>query len=105
MNRHRSKAHLGGENPCYRCLFPEAPPAGLVPSCSEAGVMGALVGVMGSLQATEVVKEILGIGDSLSGRLMMYDGLAAEFREVKLRPNPKCRLCGENPEIVDLANH
>jgi len=89
------KAHLGDPHPCYRCVFPEAPPPGSIPSCSEAGVLGALGGVMGSLQALEVVKEVLGIGDSLSGRLMLYDALRGDVRTVKLRRDPHCRLCGD----------
>lgn len=90
------KAHLGDPHPCYRCVFPEAPPPGSIPSCQEAGVLGALGGVMGSLQALEVVKEIVGIGDSLSGRLMLYDALRGDFRTVKLRRDPHCRLCGDH---------
>lgn len=88
------KAHLGAPHPCYRCVFPEPPPPGSVPACSEAGVLGALGGVMGSLQALEVVKEILELGDSLSGRLMLYDALRGDFRTVRLRRDPLCRTCG-----------
>ena len=91
--------------PCYRCLYGEAPPEGLVPSCSEAGVLGAVTGVMGTLQATEVLKEILGIGESLSGRLLIWDALATRFRSVRLRADPKCRLCGPDAEITDLSGH
>jgi adenylyltransferase/sulfurtransferase len=87
------KPHVGG-GPCYRCLYPEPPPAGLVPSCSEAGVLGAVTGVMGTLQATEVCKEILGLGESLSGWLLIWDALAAEFRKIRLRRDPACRVCG-----------
>ena len=97
------KPHEGG--PCYRCLYPEPPPPGLVPSCSEAGVFGAVTGVMGTLQATEVLKEILGIGDSLSGRLLVWDALATRFRTVKLRPDPSCALCGPQATIHDLSRH
>ena len=86
------KPHAGG--PCYRCLYPEPPPEGLVPPCSEAGVLGAVTGVMGTLQATEVIKEITGIGQSLSGFLLVWDALAAEFRKVKLRKDPECPVCG-----------
>ena len=86
------KPHVGG--PCYRCLYPEAPPAGLVPACSEAGVLGAVTGVMGTLQATEVLKEILGIGEGLSGRLLVWDALAARFRTIKLPKDPACVSCG-----------
>lgn len=86
------KPHAGG--PCYRCLYPEAPPEGLVPPCSEAGVLGAVTGVMGTLQATEVIKEITGIGQSLSGFLLVWDALAAEFRKIRLRKDPSCSVCG-----------
>jgi adenylyltransferase/sulfurtransferase len=80
--------------PCYRCLYPDAPPVGLVPTCAEAGVLGAVTGVMGTLQATEVIKEILGIGDSLAGRLLLWDGLAMRFRVIGLQRDPACPLCG-----------
>ena len=99
------KAHLGGDNPCYRCIFPEAPPPGLIPSCAEGGILGAVAGSMGSLQATEVLKELLGIGESLSGNLIVYDGLAAIFRKIKVKPDTACALCGERPSIVDLSRH
>jgi len=92
-------------NPCYRCLFPAAPAPGTVPTCAEAGVLGALTGVLGSLQALEVLKEILQIGDSLSGRLMLYDGLSAEIRTVRFPSDPACSLCGETPSITDLSAH
>lgn len=97
------KPHAGG--PCYRCLYPEPPPPGVVPSCSEAGVLGAVTGVMGTLQATEVLKELLGIGDTLSGRLLVWDALATRFRTVKLRPDPHCALCGPDATIKDLSAH
>ena len=99
------KAYLAGDNPCYRCVFPAPPPPGLVPSCAEGGVLGALVGVMGALQATEVIKELLTIGDSLSGQLLIYDGLASTFRKVRIKRDPACALCGENPSILDLSQH
>ncbi len=86
------KPHTGG--PCYRCLYPEPPPEGLVPPCSEAGVLGAVTGVMGTMQATEVIKEIAGIGQSLSGYLLVWDALAAEFRKIRLRKDPACPVCG-----------
>ena len=73
------KAYLGGENPCYRCIFPEPPPPGLIPSCAEGGILGAVAGSMGALQATEVLKEVLGVGESLSGQLLIYDALSAVF--------------------------
>ncbi len=97
------KPHEGG--PCYRCLYAEAPPPGAVPTCSEAGVLGAVTGVMGTLQATEVLKEILGIGESLSGKLLIWDALATRFRTVRLRPDPHCKLCGPEATIKDLSTH
>ena len=99
------KAYLGGDNPCYRCLFREAPPAGLVPSCSEAGILGALAGTLGSMQATEVLKEILDIGDSLSGSLILYDSLSATFQKITVKPDPDCPLCGPGATIHDLSAH
>jgi adenylyltransferase/sulfurtransferase len=89
--------------PCYRCLYPEPPPPGTVPSCTEEGILGALTGVMGSLQAMEVLKELLGIGETLAGRLMLYDGLDARVRTVTVKPDPDCALCGPNPTIRDIA--
>ncbi len=89
------KPHADADGPCYRCLYPEPPPPGMVPSCSEAGVLGAVTGVMGTLQATEVLKEIMGIGESLSGRLVIWDALQAEFRKVRLRRDPGCSGCGD----------
>ena len=97
------KPHEGG--PCYRCLYAEAPPPGAVPTCSEAGVLGAVTGVMGTLQATEVLKEILGIGETLSGRLLVWDALDMRFRTIKLRPDPSCALCGPQATIKDLSTH
>src|SRR3984885_13524334 len=97
------KPHAGG--PCYRCLYPEPPAPGTVPTCSEAGVLGAVTGVMGTLQATEVLKEILGIGDTLSGRLLVWDALATRFRTIKLRPDASCALCGPAATIKDLSAH
>ena len=88
------KPHADPEGPCYRCLYPEPPPPGLVPSCSEAGVLGAVTGVMGTLQATEVLKEIAGIGKSMSGWLLIWDALDAEFRKIRLRKDPACPVCG-----------
>ena len=98
-----SKAYAGGDLPCFRCVFPEPPPAGLVPSCAEAGVFGALAGLAGSLQAVEVLKEILGIGEGLAGRLLLVDALATDFRNVRVRRDPDCRLCGAAPTITDLS--
>jgi adenylyltransferase/sulfurtransferase len=97
------KPHAGG--PCYRCLYPEAPPDGLVPSCGEAGVLGAVTGVMGTLQATEVLKEIMGVGESLSGRLLIWDALATRFRTIRLKPDPACPACGPHARLRDLSAH
>jgi adenylyltransferase/sulfurtransferase len=91
--------------PCYRCLFPEPPPPGTAPSCGEGGVFGVLPGTVGSLQATEVIKLILGIGETLIGRLLIFDALEMSFRTLKLRKNPHCPLCGENPTITGLIDY
>jgi adenylyltransferase/sulfurtransferase len=99
------KPHLHDGGPCYRCLYPEPPPPGAVPTCSEAGVLGAVTGVMGTLQATEVLKEILGIGESLSGKLLIWDALATRFRTVRLRQDPHCALCSPTATIKDLSEH
>src|SRR5690606_17993055 len=93
------------EGPCYRCLFPEPPPPGLVPSCAEGGVLGILPGTVGALQATEAIKLRLGVGEPLIGRLLLYDALNMEFTEVKLRKNPDCPVCGENPTITKLIDY
>jgi adenylyltransferase/sulfurtransferase len=90
---------------CYRCLFPEPPPPGMVPSCAEAGVLGALCATIGSIQATEVLKKILNVGDPLVGRLLLYDALSMEFRIVKTRRNPNCPLCGDNPTVTELIDY
>ncbi len=91
--------------PCYRCLFPEPPPPGMVPSCAEGGVFGVLPGTIGTLQATEALKLILGIGEPLIGRLLLYDALAQSFDEVSLKKNPQCRVCSEEPEIRELVDY
>lgn len=91
--------------PCYRCLYPDPPPPGLVPSCAEGGVLGVLPGVIGTIQATEAIKLLAGIGEPLIGRLMLYDALAMRFRELKLRRNPACPLCGERPTVTDLIDY
>jgi adenylyltransferase/sulfurtransferase len=90
--------------PCYRCLFEVPPPPGLVPSCQEAGVLGVLPGVVGALQATEVLKLILGKGKPLSGQLLIYDALGVNFRKVKIPKNPDCAICGEKPTITQLTD-
>jgi sulfur-carrier protein adenylyltransferase/sulfurtransferase len=96
-------AYEGG--PCYRCLYPEPPPPGLVPSCAEGGVLGILPGTIGLIQATETVKLILGAGEPLVGRLLLYDALAMRFRELKLRRNPECPVCGDHPTIHALIDY
>ena len=95
---------LPGEG-CYRCLFPSPPPPGMVPNCAEAGVLGALTGLVGSIQATEALKYFLGIGESLSSRLLLIDALSMTFREVRLKKNPKCPLCGDNPTVTELIDY
>ncbi len=91
--------------PCYRCLYPEPPPPGLVPSCAEGGVLGVLPGIVGSLQAVEAIKLILGKGEPLVGRLLLFDALAMRFRELKLRKNPACPVCGDHPTIKTLIDY
>jgi adenylyltransferase/sulfurtransferase len=91
--------------PCYRCLYPEPPPPGLVPSCAEGGVLGILPGLLGVIQATEVIKLILGSGEPLIGRLLLVDALAMRFRELRLRKNPECPVCGANPTIRELIDY
>jgi len=93
----------GDGNPCYRCWVPEPPPADLVPSCQVAGVLGAVVGVMGTLQATETLKLLLGIGETMSDRLLIYDALRGSFQKIKRRRDPSCPLCGDEPTITELA--
>ena len=90
---------------CYRCLFPSPPPPGMVPNCAEAGVLGALTGLVGSIQATEALKLMIGIGESLSSRLLLIDALSMNFREVKIKRNPNCPLCGDNPTINELIDY
>jgi adenylyltransferase/sulfurtransferase len=95
--------HLGG--PCYRCLYPEPPPPGMVPSCAEGGVLGVLPGIIGCIQATEILKLALGKGDSLIGRLLLFNALDMKFRELKLRKDPQCPICGTNPTITELIDY
>ncbi len=93
------------DGPCYRCLYPEPPPPGLVPTCAEGGVLGILPGLLGVIQATEVIKLILGKGEPLIGRLLLVDSLAMRFRELKLRKNPDCLVCGKNPTVTKLIDY
>jgi adenylyltransferase/sulfurtransferase len=95
--------HLGG--PCYRCMFPEPPPPGMVPSCAEGGVLGVLPGIIGVMQAIEAVKLIMGIGEPLIGRLIQFDALKMKFKEFRLRRDPKCPICGDNPTITELIDY
>ena len=93
------------EGPCYRCLYPEPPPPGLVPSCAEGGVLGVLPGVIGLIQATEAIKLILGIGEPLIGRFIIYDALKMRFRELKLKKDPECPVCGVHPTVTKLIDY
>ncbi len=97
------KAHEPGDRPCYRCLFPTAPAGDLTATCSSAGVLGSLAGTLGALQATEIVKELLGIGTSLSGELLLYDALSVTFRKLRFRRRVDCALCGDQPSITSLS--
>lgn len=91
--------------PCYRCLYPEPPPPGMVPSCAEGGVLGILPGIVGLIQANEVIKLVLGVGESLVGRLLLFDALSMKFKEMKLRKDPSCPICGDNPTITALIDY
>ena len=93
------------DGPCYRCLYPEPPPPGLVPSCAEGGVLGILPGVVGTIQATETVKLVMGVGEPLIGRFLVYDALRMRFRELKLRRDPDCPVCGDNPTVTALIDY
>jgi len=99
------RAYEAGDNPCYRCIFRDPPPEGTVPRCEEAGIFGAVAGAVGSLQAAEVLKELLGLGQSMAGRLLLYDALGPTFRTIKVKRDAKCALCGETPTIRDLSIH
>ena len=101
----QASVFASADGPCYRCLYPEPPPPGLVPSCAEGGVLGILPGLLGVLQATETIKLILGQGDSLAGRLLLVDALGMKFRELKLRKNPDCPVCGAHPTITALIDY
>ena len=100
----QATVYLPGKG-CYRCLFPSPPPPGMVPNCAEAGVLGALTGLVGSIQAVETLKLILGIGESLSSRLLLIDALSMDFRQVRIPKNPKCPLCGDNPTVTELIDY
>lgn len=93
------------QSACYRCLFPEPPPPGVVPSCQEAGILGAVAGIIGTIQANEVLKYILGLGNLLTGKLLIFDALDGSFRRVNVPKNSKCPLCGENPTVTELINY
>ncbi|HUX14290.1 MAG TPA: molybdopterin-synthase adenylyltransferase MoeB [Spirochaetia bacterium] len=101
----QASVFAAGDGPCYRCLYPEPPPPGTVPSCAEGGVLGVLPGLLGVIQATEVIKLVLGAGDSLVGRLLLVDALSMRFRELKLARNPDCPVCGENPTVRHLIDY
>lgn len=106
LSTFKPHVHEGGASfPCYRCIFPAPPPPGLIPSCAEGGVLGSVAGTIGTMQATEVMKEILGVGDSLAGSLLIMDSLTATFRKVRVKPDPACALCGPQATIKDLAIH
>ncbi len=100
----QSTVYIPGQG-CYRCLFPSPPPPGMVPNCAEAGVLGALTGLVGSIQAVETLKLLLGIGESLASRLLLIDALSMDFREVKIPHNPQCPLCGDNPTVTELIDY
>ncbi len=100
----QASVYLPG-NGCYRCLFPTPPPPGAVPSCAEAGVLGALPGLIGTIQVIETIKQIIGTGEALTGRLLLVDALDMDFRVVKLRRNPACPLCGDNPTVTELIDY
>ncbi|MCW5774208.1 MAG: ThiF family adenylyltransferase, partial [Rhodospirillaceae bacterium] len=99
------RAYEPGENPCFRCLFPEPPPEGVVPRCDQAGIFGAVAGALGTLQAAEVLKELLQLGESLNRYLLLYDALSTGFRKMKARRDPACALCGPQATIRDLSMH
>ena len=101
----QASVFAAADGPCYRCLYPEPPPPGLVPSCAEGGVLGVLPGIVGCIQANETIKLILGIGEPLIGRFLIYDALRMKFRELKLRKDPECPVCGDNPTVTELIDY
>ena len=103
--RGQTMTYVPGQGPCYRCVFETPPPKGAVPSCKEAGVLGAMAGVIGCIQATEAVKYLLGVGDLLTGYLLTYDALKMEFRKIKISHNHKCPVCGDHPTITELIDY
>lgn len=101
----QTMTYVPGKGPCYRCIFENPPPADAVPTCKQAGVLGVMGGIIGTIQATEALKYVLGIGDLLAGQLLTYDSLKMEFRKIKLPHNKKCQICGENPTITELIDY
>ena len=101
----QTMTYLPGQGPCYRCIFQTPPPADAVPTCKQAGVLGVMGGIIGTIQATEAIKYILGIGELLNGYLLTYNALTMEFRKVKLHHNEKCGICGEHPTITELIDY
>ncbi len=101
----QTMTYVPGQGPCYRCVFPEMPPKDAVPTCREAGIIGVMGGVIGTLQATEAIKYILGIGDLLTGYLLTYDALTMQFRKIKIPRNPNCPVCGDHPTVTKLVDY
>ena len=101
----QTMTYVPGRGPCYRCIFQDPPPPDAVPTCKQAGVLGVMGGIIGTIQATEAIKYILGIGELLTGQLLTYDALGMNFRKVKLASNPKCQVCGEHPTIHELIDY
>ncbi|ADY54874.1 UBA/THIF-type NAD/FAD binding protein [Syntrophobotulus glycolicus DSM 8271] len=101
----QTMTYVPGQGPCYRCVFKNPPPPDSVPTCKQAGVLGVMGGIIGTIQATEAIKSVLGIGDLLTGHLLTYDALKMEFRKIKLASDKKCRICGENPSIHELIDY
>jgi molybdopterin/thiamine biosynthesis adenylyltransferase len=97
--------YVPGKGPCYRCIFQAPPPPDAVPTCKQAGVLGVMGGIIGTIQATEAIKYILGIGELLTGQLLTYDALSLNFRKVKLASNSNCQICGDHPAITELIDY